>query len=135
MATALARGRLEGAALVGVQDTFVADWLPENANGFNSRMVFGRDGMIYVTNGASNSDSSQDPASFRGKVLRLRDDGTVPPDNPFVGRPGYRPQIYSMGHRNTLGLIVNPITGDVWNTSLQRNVSPLPARATAEIAG
>jgi aldose sugar dehydrogenase len=71
--------------------------------------------MIYVTNGASNSDSSQDPHSFRGKVLRLRDDGTVPPDNPFVGRVGYRPEIYTMGHRNTLGLIVNPVTGEVWN--------------------
>ena len=115
VATALARGRLEGGALTGVRDIFVADWLPENANGFNSRMVFGRDGMIYVTNGASNSDSSQDPHSFRGKVLRLRDDGTVPPDNPFAGRAGYRPEIYTMGHRNTLGLIVNPVTGEVWN--------------------
>jgi len=48
-------------------------------------------------------------------VLRLRDDGTVPPDNPFVGRAGYRPEIYTMGHRNTLGLIVHPVTGAVWN--------------------
>jgi glucose/arabinose dehydrogenase len=115
VATALARGRLEGGALSEVRDIFVADWLPENANGFNSRMAFGRDGLIYVTNGASNSDSSQDPRSFRGKVLRLRDDGTVPPDNPFVGRAGYRPEIYTMGHRNTLALIVNPVTGEVWN--------------------
>ncbi|HYK58665.1 MAG TPA: PQQ-dependent sugar dehydrogenase [Bryobacteraceae bacterium] len=115
VATALARGRLEGGALSEVRDIFVADWLPENANGFNSRMVFGRDGFIYLTNGASNSDSSQDPHSFRGKVLRLRDDGTVPPDNPFVGRAGYRPEIYTMGHRNTLALIVNPVTGEVWN--------------------
>jgi len=115
VATALPRGRLEGNALARAQDIFVADWLPENANGFNSRMVLGRDGMIYVTNGASNSDSSQDPHSFRSKVLRLRDDGTVPPDNPFVGRPNYGPEIYTMGHRNTLGLIVNPVTGEVWN--------------------
>src|SRR5258706_918048 len=78
-------------------------------------MVFGRDGMIYVTNGASNSDSSQDPKTHRGKVLRLRDDGTVPPDNPFVGRAGYRPEIYTMGHRNTLGLMVHPVTGAVGN--------------------
>jgi len=115
IATALARGRLEGNTLADVRDIFLADWLPENANGYNSRMVFGRDGMIYVTNGASNSDSSQDPKSHRGKVLRLRDDGTVPPDNPFVGRAGYRPEIYTMGHRNTLGLIVHPVTGAVWN--------------------
>src|SRR5258706_15416756 len=77
-------------------------------------MVFGRDGMIYVTNGASNSDSSQDPKTHRGKVLRLRDDGTVPPDNPFVGRDGYRPEIYTMGHRNPLGLTVHPVTGAIW---------------------
>jgi glucose/arabinose dehydrogenase len=115
VATALARGRLEGAALTDVRDIFVADWLPDNANGYNSRMAFGRDGMIYVTNGASNSDSAQDPNSHRGKVLRLRDDGTVPPDNPFFGRAGYKPEIYSLGHRNTLGLIVHPVTGALWN--------------------
>jgi aldose sugar dehydrogenase len=115
VATALARGRLEGAALTDVRDIFVADWLPDNANGYNSRMAFGRDGMIYVTNGASNSDSAQDPNSHRGKVLRLRDDGTIPPDNPFFGRSGYKPEIYSLGHRNTLGLIVHPVTGALWN--------------------
>ena len=115
IATALARGRLEGGALADVRDIFVADWLPENANGYNSRMVFGRDGMIYVSNGASNSDSSQDPKSHRGKIMRLRDDGGIPSDNPFVERTGYRPEIYSMGHRNTLGLIVHPVTGAVWN--------------------
>jgi glucose/arabinose dehydrogenase len=115
IATALARGRLEGGALTDVKDIFVADWLPEDANGYNSRIAFGRDGMIYVSNGASNSDASQDPKSHRGKIMRLRDDGTVPPDNPFVGRAGYRPEIYSMGHRNTLGLIVHPVTGALWN--------------------
>ena len=115
IATVLARGRLENGALTDVRDIFVADWLPENANGYNSRIAFGRDGMIYVTNGASNSDSSQDPKSHRGKIMRLRDDGTVPPDNPFVGRAGYKPEIYSMGHRNTLGLIVHPVTGALWN--------------------
>lgn len=115
VATAIARGRLEGSALKDVRDVFVADWLPESANGFNSRMVFGRDGMIYVSEGASNSDSSQDPMSLRGKILRLRPDGSAAPGNPFVGRAGYRPEIYSMGHRNTLGLIVNPVNGELWN--------------------
>jgi len=115
IATALARGRLENGALTDVRDIFVADWLPEEANGYNSRMAFGRDGMIYVSNGASNSDASQDPKSHRGKIMRLRDDGTVPQDNPFVGRTGYKPEIYSMGHRNTLGLMVHPVTGALWN--------------------
>jgi len=115
VATAVARGRLDGSALTGVKDVFVADFLPESANGFNSRLAFGRDGMMYLTHGASNSDSSQDPKSFRGKILRLKDDGTVPPGNPFANRAGYRPEIYSMGHRNTMGLIVNPVTGELWN--------------------
>jgi glucose/arabinose dehydrogenase len=115
VATALARGRLEGNTLSEVRDIFVADWLPENANGYNSRIAFGRDGTIFVSNGASNSDSSQDPHSHRGKIMRLRDDGAVPPDNPFASRSGYRPEIYSMGHRNTLGLIVHPVTGELWN--------------------
>jgi glucose/arabinose dehydrogenase len=52
--------------------------------------------------------------SLRGKILRLNDDGSVPPDNPFVGREGYRPEIYTLGHRNTLGLIVHPETGEIW---------------------
>ena len=53
--------------------------------------------------------------SLRGKILRLRDDGSVPPDNPFVNRAGYRPEIYTLGHRNTLALIVHPETGVLWN--------------------
>lgn len=114
-AIALARGKLDGSKLTEVRDVFVADYLPEAANGFNSRVAFGRDGMIYVSNGASNSDSSQDPKTYRGKIMRLREDGSAPPDNPFLNRPGYRPEIYSMGHRNTLGLIVNPVTSELWN--------------------
>lgn len=115
VAIALACGKLEGAALKEVHDIFVADYLPEAANGFNSRVAFGWDGMIYVSNGASNSDSSQNPKSYRGKIMRLREDGSVPRENPFTGRANYRPEIYSMGHRNTLGLIVNPVTGELWN--------------------
>jgi glucose/arabinose dehydrogenase len=58
---------------------------------------------------------AQDPSHHKGKVLRFRDDGSVPPDNPFVGRAGYKPEIYSMGHRNQLGLIVHSETGAVWS--------------------
>jgi glucose/arabinose dehydrogenase len=59
---------------------------------------------------------SQNPATHIGKILRLRDDGTVPPDNPFVGRAGYKPEIYTLGHRNPLGLTIHPTTGDMWST-------------------
>ena len=78
-----------------------------------SRIAFGRDGMIYMTTGAATGNAAQDPNSDYGKVLRLRDDGTVPADNPFVGRAGYKPEIYSLGHRDQLGLAVHPETGAV----------------------
>jgi glucose/arabinose dehydrogenase len=108
----LARGRWEGNALADVRDLFSA--IP---SGNASRIVFGRDGMIYMTVGVGDPPGAaraQDPNDLAGKVLRLRDDGTVPPDNPFAGRPGHRPEIYTMGHRNALGLAVHPVTGDIW---------------------
>ena len=116
-APALARGRLEAAALVDVRDLLVPDSYAGNS-GLNGRVVFGRDGKVYMsTGGRSQNDIdnvAQNPMSLRGKILRLNEDGSVPPDNPFVGRAGYRPEIYSLGHRNTLGLIVHPQTGMLW---------------------
>jgi aldose sugar dehydrogenase len=108
----LARGRWDGTALVEVRDLFSA--IP---SGNASRIIFGRDGMVYMTVGVGDppaAAAAQDPNDLAGKVLRLRDDGTVPPDNPFVNRPGYRPEIYTMGHRNALGLAVQPDTGAIW---------------------
>ena len=102
-APALARGRLEGHSLVDVEDLLVPDFYEGNS-GLNGRVVFGRDGKIYMsTGGRSQNDVvnvAQDPMSLRGKVLRLNDDGSVPPDNPFVGREGYRPEIYTLGHQH-----------------------------------
>lgn len=111
----LARGRLEGAALVEVKDLIVPEAYDGNS-GLGGRIVFGRDGLIYFATGGNIAQVAQDPASLRGKILRVRDDGSVPPDNPFVKRPGYRPEIYTLGHRNTLALIVHPETGEVWNS-------------------
>ena len=111
---ALARGRLEGGSLADVQDLLVTEAFEGNS-GLNGRVAFGRDGMVYLSTGGNIGKVSQDPASLRGKILRLRDDGSVPGDNPFVGRAGYRPEIYTLGHRNTLGLIVHPVTGALWN--------------------
>ena len=59
---------------------------------------------------------AQDTTQHAGKILRLRDDGTVPPDNPFVGRQGFRPEIYSYGHRNPQALTFHPVTGELWET-------------------
>jgi glucose/arabinose dehydrogenase len=107
---ALARGRLVGNALTDVRDIFVAS---PDAGG-PARLTWGRDGTLYMTTGGVNGNVAQDPNSDAGKVLRLRDDGTVPPDNPFVGKAGYRPEIFTLGHRSALGLATNPRTGEIW---------------------
>ncbi len=120
VSTTLARGRLEGHAFVDMQDIFGTETWPGNG-GSASRIVFGDDGLIYMTTGASNGPFAQEPGSTRGKVLRLRDDGTPAPGNPFTGRDGYRPEIFSMGHRNQLGLAFHPISGDLWNSEMGPN--------------
>lgn len=116
----LARARWDGTGLADSKDIFTA-----TASGNASRIVFGKDGMLYMTIGVGDipppysnpsAGPSQDPNSLAGKVLRLKDDGTVPPDNPFVGRAGYRPEIFTMGHRNMLGLTVQPDTGAIWES-------------------
>jgi len=117
IATALGRGTWDGSALTNFQELFVVEPWWDGQGGAASRIAFGRDGMLYMTTGASvaNMKDAQDPSHDKGKVLRLRDDGTVPPDNPFVGRAGYKPEIYSLGHRNHLGLAIHPQTGAVWS--------------------
>jgi glucose/arabinose dehydrogenase len=112
LATALAVGKFEPTGLTGVHDIFVGEWTTLLAG---SRIAFGRDGMIYMTTGAASGNAAQDPNSDYGKVLRLRPDGTIPADNPFVGRAGYKPEIYTLGHRDQLGLAVQPETGAVFS--------------------
>ena len=112
-APALARGRLEAGTLVDVRDLIVTEAYEGNS-GLNGRVVFGRDGKVYMSTGGRVTDVSQNPMSLRGKVLRLNDDGTVPDDNPFIKHDDHRPEIYSFGHRNTLGLILHPVTGEIW---------------------
>ena len=114
-ATTLARGTWNGTALVDVRDIFESGATDTEA----SRIAFGRDGMLYMSISAPGSpyvNRAQEPGDYAGKVVRLRDDGTVPPDNPFIGRRGYKPAIYTLGHRNGHGLAVNPETGDLWET-------------------
>lgn len=113
---AILRGTWDGKGLTDVKDIFVSDDVDTEA----SRLAFGRDGMLYFTIGGPGTGPMpslirpQHTSDYAGKLLRLKDDGTVPPDNPFVGRTGHKPYIYSMGHRNQLGLAVNPYSGDVW---------------------
>jgi len=113
--TVLARGTWNGTALVDVHDIFESGATDTEA----SRIVFGRDGLLYMSISAPGSPDvkrSQDPDDYAGKTVRLRDDGSIPNDNPFVGRPGFKPGIFTSGHRNGHGLAVNPETGEVWET-------------------
>jgi glucose/arabinose dehydrogenase len=128
---AVMRGRWDGTnTLKDVKDIFVAKaWygkapLPVRCCGqgpqsgsYGSRIVFGRDGKLYVTSGDRNyGELAQLKGTHIGKILRLNDDGTVPKDNPFVGKPEWLPEIWTLGHRNPLGLTVNPVTGAIWET-------------------
>jgi aldose sugar dehydrogenase len=120
--TAVARGRLDvdrGMALTNVQDVFVAEsWMKGNdtADGrFGSRIAFAKDGTLFITCGdRDRPDGGQNTTDHFGKVIRVNDDGTVPKDNPFVGRAGVRPEIYTLGQRNQQGLAFNPVNGDLW---------------------
>jgi glucose/arabinose dehydrogenase len=120
VSTTLARGRLVNDGFVDMKDILATDTWPGNG-GSASRIVFGPDGMLYMTTGASNGEFAQQPGSLRGKILRLRDDGTPAPGNPFAGRQGYAPEIFSLGHRNTLGLALNPLTSTLWNSEMGPN--------------
>jgi glucose/arabinose dehydrogenase len=80
-----------------------------------SRVAVGPDGKVWLTPGAPFGDGAQDLATPYGKVLRLNADGSIPADNPFVGRTGVHPAIYSYGHRDQHGLLVDPETGAVFN--------------------
>ena len=118
---AVARGRWNGRAVTGLRDIFVAG--DRDVEG--SRLRFGRDRMLYVSIGAPGTgpsiDRAQDLNDYAGKVLRLLDDGRVPADNPFVGRTGAKPAIFSYGHRNPLGLDLNPVTGALWASEMGPN--------------
>ena len=123
---AVARGRYDGAhGLRDVEDVFVADAATSGTSAV--RIAFGADDRLYMsigapgylqaeggTNRVGSAHEAQDPASHTGKILRLNDDGSVPADNPFVNEPGYRPEIYALGIRNTTGMAVHPGTGALW---------------------
>jgi glucose/arabinose dehydrogenase len=131
---AVSRGKFDGTTLRDVKEIFAADaW--ESSGNTAGRIFFGPGGMLFFTVGDRDRlcclNNGKEDYSLRmkaqaldnhvGKTLRLKDDGTVPPDNPFVGRAGAKPEIYTYGHRNGYGLTVNPDTGEVW----QAEIGPL----------
>ena len=125
----VARGRLDGGTLTEIKDVFVADaW--ETGGNLAGRIMFGPDGSLYVTvgdrdriccNGTDDNSlrlKAQDLKNDVGKVLRIGDDGSIPTDNPFVGRTDAKPEIFTYGHRNSYGLAFNPETGALWQSEI-----------------
>ena len=110
-AVALGRGRFDGTALTDFVEIFAGEFKDGNSG---SRIAFGNDGLIYMTTGSPNGDYAQQLSSVYGKVLRMKDDGTAPADNPFVGRPGARPEVFALGFRDQLGLTVHAASGAVF---------------------
>ncbi len=111
----LARGRLDGGALTEMRDLFSSNTEAQAAGA--ARMAWAEDGHLFLSVGGAFGGrrmDAQDPASHLGKMLRLRDDGTAPDDNPFVGQEGAAPEVYSLGHRNQMGIAIHPETGDAW---------------------
>jgi len=115
--TALARGKWDGKTVTNVTDIFVADAWQDAQGSDASRVTFALDGKLFMSSShRRNAEAPQSANSHIGKILRLNDDGSVPADNPFVGQPGKKPEIFSMGHRTVLGLTVHPVTGQMWET-------------------
>ncbi len=115
--TAVARGRLNeaGTAIENASVIFRQQPKVSGSAHFGSRLVFARDGTLFVTLGERfKFEPAQDLTSHLGKIVRINPDGSVPSDNPFVGRAGVRPEIWSYGHRNVQGATLHPQTGALW---------------------
>ena len=120
--TAVVRGRFENDHLTGVEEIFEA--VSRGRGHYGSKLAFDSDGFLFITvgdrmappRGDLEAHPAQDVSNNHGTTNRLHDDGRVPADNPFVGRDGARPEIWSYGHRNPQGLAIHPETGDVWIT-------------------
>jgi len=113
--TAVGRGRLTGDRLENFSVIFRQ--VPKTGGGrhFGSRLVFARDGKLFVTVGErGEKERAQDFSIHRGQVIRINPEGSIPKDNPFVGRPGYRAETWSHGHRNPQGAALHPDTGELW---------------------
>ncbi|RJX81134.1 PQQ-dependent sugar dehydrogenase [Pseudomonas sp. LS-2] len=115
--TAAGRGRLSDDMTKLENFTRIFQQQPKLSvgNHFGSRIVFDRDGYLFIALGENNNrPTSQDLDKLQGKIVRLYPDGTVPKDNPFVGQKNVRPEIWTYGHRNQQGAALNPWTGTLW---------------------
>jgi aldose sugar dehydrogenase len=114
--TAIAKARLEGNSLLDVKNIFVALPYSKTRHHYGGRLAFDKNNFLYITVGERGNEK-QNPQSLKndlGKVHRIKDDGTIPTDNPFVHIKGAKPSIYSYGHRNPQGAVIHPITETIW---------------------
>jgi len=115
--TAVARGKLGDGGLDNVEVIFRQQPKVEGGNHFGGRLAFAPDGKLFVTLGERfKFTPAQDLSNDLGKIVRINPDGTVPQDNPFVGKAGARPEIWSYGHRNPQGAAIHPVTGKLWES-------------------
>ena len=119
--TAVARGRFVDGLEPKVENVQVIYKQSPSMNSgghFGSRLVFGRDGTLFVTQGDRQINAGrefvQKMDALLGKIVRINSDGSIPKDNPFVGKDGVRPEIWSLGHRNVQAAAINPATGELW---------------------
>lgn len=113
--TEVARGRLVDHRLENVEVLFRQQPKSSGGRHFGSRLVFDRQGYLYITLGdRGEQERAQKMDDLAGKIVRLHDDGRIPADNPFADRPGARPEIYSLGNRNVQGAALHPLTGELW---------------------
>lgn len=112
---AVARATLEGDSLINQKRLFTAQPLFKRASFYGSRLLF-QDGYLFISTGVdvTKQDSSQVLTNHLGKIMRIKEDGSVPEDNPFVNVPGARPEIWCYGTRNAQGLTINPFTNEIW---------------------
>jgi glucose/arabinose dehydrogenase len=114
-ATHVGRGRLVDGKLQDFTRLFRAEPFARKAKHFGSRLVFDRDGNLFISLGdRDDRQRAQKLDDHNGSLIRLTADGGVPADNPFVARRGARPEIYSYGHRNIQGMTLHPQTGRIW---------------------
>lgn len=113
--TALGRGTLVGNKIQNFAELFRALPIQNSGVHFGSRIVFDRNNFLYMSVGdRGTQNNAQDKNNHLGKVLRFNDDGTIPPDNPLVGVPNTKPEIFCWGNRNIQGMAMNPATGEIY---------------------
>lgn len=117
-ATTLIRGTLADGELINVEELFTQDRKSSPGRHYGSKLAWMSDGTLLMSIGDRGGEPprAQDNADHAGTLLRLNDDGSIPDDNPFVGHANVLPEIYSYGHRNIQGLVVDPVTQDIWAT-------------------